>query len=1086
MALAALDAALLAWLALEGPTTRARLAQLLWPAMDGEAARNSLRQRLFQLKKRLGVEIVVGSTTLALAEGVSHDLEDADTVLGQAAGEDIAAGEFAQWLELQRARRRGRVRQSLAELAAMAEEAKDWDDALTHARELLALEPLSEEAHRRLMRLHYLRGDRAAALLAFDRCEQVLKDEVGARPSAETLALLHTLDEAARTSVQARALPTQRVPAAVLRPPRLIAREVQWQTMSQAWATGACVIVLTGEAGMGKTRLATDFAQAQGPVVVSGARPGDARVVYATLSRVLRAVPRKALAALPEPLHRELARLLPELGESHPIADDEQRTRFFNAVAAVLHSPALALEGIVVDDLHFADDASVELLQYAAGGSALRWLVAARRAELTVSGVALLDGFAAQGRATHVELAPLTLEQVRQLLDSLDLAGLDAAALGPELWRHTGGNPLYLLESLKAWLTQRTAAAPAAAAPPAHWPVAPNVTTLIERRIGRLSADAVQLARCAAVAAPDFSIELAAHVLGRRTLELVDPWAELEAAHVLRDGAFAHDLIYESALASVPQPVARRLHAEIAGFLADHEGEPARLAQHWAKAGQWARAGQAFLAAAQRSREASRQQEHCALLAEAAASFERAGRLTERFDALLQRARALAAFDLGAEADTAIDMLDELAGSALQSLLALEVRLTLAMSRFDSDAALRLSLDAIVAARAIGQADLELRFAITASGALCDARRADEAVALLEPYAGPAGAHTDLELQWSYQEASALALDYAGRLADALQVWPCALAMAQRAGQRNMLWQTMANAASTRAKMGLVAEAAQAADQAHRLAQEGGQVQSMRVLQTQVTLAHRLRDLGHYARALALLEQAQAGFEAGNGTASDKMLTEQRLFVLYQHLGQIARLGALVARDSAHGPPGLVMIRLAQRAEYEALMGRDGITPMREALSIISNSDDIYYRITTLFASRLVPADEGESLAASLALWASTRERHGVALAGHVRAAACALAQGAGARALPHVDASLQLAKRYIPDSFYLPELWLVAAQVFRALGRELDVQRAATDGHAWVRRVHDAHVPEPFRDSFLNRNPVNRELLALAARLAQ
>ena len=431
-------------------------------------------------------------------------------------------------------------------------------------------------------------------------------------------------------------------------------------------------------------------------------------------------------------------------------------------------------------------------------------------------------------------------------------------------------------------------------------------------------------------------------------------------------------------------------------------------------------------------------------------------------------------------------MLDELAGSALQSLLALEVRLTLAMSRFDSDAALRLSLDAIVAARAIGQADLELRFAITASGALCDARRADEAVALLEPYAGPAGAHTDLELQWSYQEASALALDYAGRLADALQVWPCALAMAQRAGQRNMLWQTMANAASTRAKMGLVAEAAQAADQAHRLAQEGGQVQSMRVLQTQVTLAHRLRDLGHYARALALLEQAQAGFEAGNGTASDKMLTEQRLFVLYQHLGQIARLGALVARDSAHVPPGLVMIRLAQRAEYEALMGRDGITPMREALSIISNSDDIYYRITTLFASRLVPADEGESLAASLALWASTRERHGVALAGHVRAAACALAQGAGARALPHVDASLQLAKRYIPDSFYLPELWLVAAQVFRALGRELDVQRAAADGHAWVRRVHDAHVPEPFRDSFLNRNPVNRELLALAARLAQ
>ena len=51
------------------------------------------------------------------------------------------------------------------------------------------------------------------------------------------------------------------------------------------------------------------------------------------------------------------------------------------------------------------------------------------------------------------------------------------------------------------------------------------------------------------VAAPDFGIELAARVLGVRTLDLADPWAELEAAQVLRDGAFAHDLIYESALA---------------------------------------------------------------------------------------------------------------------------------------------------------------------------------------------------------------------------------------------------------------------------------------------------------------------------------------------------------------------------------------------------------------------------------------------------------------------------------------------------------------------------------------------------------
>ena len=137
VALAARDAALLAWLALEGPTPRARLAALLWPESDADAARNALRQRLFNLRKLLGIEAVAGSATLALAAGLAHDLDDADSVLGDAAA--AAGGEFAEWLERQRARRRGRVRSDLAELAQMAESAGDWTDALAHAQELLVL-----------------------------------------------------------------------------------------------------------------------------------------------------------------------------------------------------------------------------------------------------------------------------------------------------------------------------------------------------------------------------------------------------------------------------------------------------------------------------------------------------------------------------------------------------------------------------------------------------------------------------------------------------------------------------------------------------------------------------------------------------------------------------------------------------------------------------------------------------------------------------------------------------------------------------------------------------------------------------------
>ena len=178
---------------------------------------------------------------------------------------------------------------------------------------------------------------------------------------------------------------------------------------------------------------------------------------------------------------------------------------------------------------------------------------------------------------------------------------------------------------------------------------------------------------------------------------------------------------------------------------------------------------------------------------------------------------------------------------------------------------------------------------------------------------------------------------------------------------------------------------------------------------------------------------------------------------------------------------GVAVIRMAHSAELEQQLGRDGLPLMREG-AIIPNAEDIYHRITSLFATRLVPPDGGEVMATSLVVWAGARERVGVALAGQVRAAAFELGLGALARALTHAEAALHLARQYQPDSFYLPEVWLVAARALGALGRDAEARRAADDGLVWVRAVHDAHVPAEFRDSFLHRNPVNRELLALAA----
>ena len=1076
-ALAPRDAALLVWLALEGPTTRERLAALLWPDSDRDAAGNAMRQRLFQLRKQVGQDLVSGSKTLSLSAGVVHDLLDSDTVLYPVG--PMIGSEFDAWLRAQQGLRRERQSHALVQLAEQVEQAKDYGGALVHARAVLALEPLSEESHRRVMRLHYLAGDRAAALLAFDVCEQVLKDEVGARPSGQTLALLATVDESSIGPEYAIALSA--VPAAVLRPPRLIGRDSAWQTLHAAW-DGCRRALVTGEGGMGKSRLIGDFARTRGCVIVASARPGDELVVYASFSRLLRTLPAEVLRGLNAALRQELARLLPELGTASPMRDADDRARFFHAVAAILGSEELALDGVVFDDLHFADDASIELLRFVLADAKWNCLIAAREGEISAAGRKLLDDLRGHSSLASVALLPLTLEQVVELVDSLGIHPLRGETMAPSLLRHTGGNPLYLLETVKAWLTQNITNEQSQL--PARLPVARNLHALIERRIGRLSAQAAALARCAAVAGADFCAELACSVLGVRTLELADPWAELEAAQVFREGSFAHDLIYESALASVPVPVAQQLHAEIAAFLSARECEPARLAQHWQQARQWASAARAYRLAAQRSRNASRLVEECDLLAQAGRCFDLALQPGERFDALLQRARTLASNDLGSDASAAVDELDHAAVTDEQQLLALGVRMELAMTRYEIDAVLALGQRAIEQARALGRQDLELRFAIILSGALCDARQGGEAVALLEPFAGWVRAQPDVEQRWEYWEAMALALDYSNRLREAIPAWEQALAVAQQAARRDMVWKTMSNAASTQAKMGLVRQAALAGEQARMLALASGEAVSMRMLQMQVTLAHRMRDLGRYAEALPLLEDALHGYEAAGGSHSDKALVEQRLVVLFQQLGQSARALPLLTLERPEVPRGVAMIRLAHRAEIEQLLGRDGLPWMREALRIIPNSDDIYHRITSLFAAGLVPPDEGEAMAASLAVWASARERYGVALSGHVRAAACALAQAAPKRAAPHVEAALHLAKTYFPDSFYLPEMWLVAAQVAQSLGCQADAKQALKQGLEWVRGAHDSQVPAEFRDSFLHRNPVNAELLLLAARL--
>lgn len=190
------DAALLALLASDGAVPRARLAAWLWPDAQPARARNSLRQRLFRLRCAAAAELTSGAAVLHLAAGVQHDLAALSSRLAAdpdaAKGDLLGSHEYADcpelnaWVELARDQWRSARRDALAELAAGHEGRGDIGAALRCAQRLLAENPLLEHAQRRVMRLHYLRDDRTAALAAYDHTREVLRSGLDAVPSRET------------------------------------------------------------------------------------------------------------------------------------------------------------------------------------------------------------------------------------------------------------------------------------------------------------------------------------------------------------------------------------------------------------------------------------------------------------------------------------------------------------------------------------------------------------------------------------------------------------------------------------------------------------------------------------------------------------------------------------------------------------------------------------------------------------------------------------------------------------------------------------------------------------------------------------
>ncbi len=1026
----------------------------------------------------------MGSSTLALATGVDHDLHDADTVLGTR--RDEIGGAFGLWLAQQRDRRRARLRQGLVELSEMAEGAKDHADALSHAQELLALEPLSEDAHRRVIRLHYLAGDRAAALLAFDRCEQVLNDEVGTRPSAQTLALLATVQAVADTSVVSIDGP---VPASVLRPPRLIGRDQDQAALEAAWRGGQ-VVALIGEAGLGKTRLLQAFAESHAGVVRVAGRPGDAGVPFATLARLLRAVMARAdaapTAALPALARHEIARVLPEVDVGvAPGAGEGQRLVMQRALRSLLQTQG-ELRGLIVDDLHFADEGRAH-----DSAAALRWVLAYRPAEAGSPVQALHDSLLEQARVVALPLRPLDEAALAELVDSLALPGVKGRVLAPGLLRRTGGNPLFVLETLKQAWVERTLAQLADAA---NLPKPLSISRLIERRVAQLTPGALALARVASIAGVDFGIELAEAVLGASAMQFADALNELEAAQVLRGRQFAHDLVFDAVRHSVPGAIAQHTHARVAAWLETHGGEPARVAQHWVDAGRDTRALPWLQKAADAARRALRSKEYIAFMEHKSRIEEAADDRAAAFDSLLFAAVESTNIDRGSAVTAAhCDGLDRLASTPAQRVEALSQRAHAEHLHGQIEQAMALGQAALRAGLPLGDAALIARVRRQLGAAYAVADRGAEALEQLQASIDWTDAHADDTTRGEAHGEMAVLYDNLGRLEDALPHHQLCLDLLRRSGELSNLSVDCCNLACNRIDAGDLAAADRSIQQGQRVLLAfddfGGHIGSLQVLRA-LTLCHLSRygeALAHAERSVESMRRCQPGFVPR---------AELRLAHCWWHLGQWARVGSILAASVPEAGASLservAHGRLAWACARESGAGRDAaaaaLDGLQAALAELTRlpggaRPDLSLPLRIDLAGAHDPDAAMRELEAVRR--AAERIGHGgTVLATRIRAAAIAVDHDP-ARARHEALAALDLAAQGRQNTLLLPgELWLHGARALATAGDAEQARRVLKQGLDWLQETAREQVPESFRESFLHRNPVNRELLALGSRL--
>lgn len=506
------------------------------------------------------------------------------------------------WLTTERERWHQSVMHLLEQLVDLWQSMGNWSEVIATARRALLYDNLHEPMYRALIAAHARLGERADALRQYNTLRTLLERELGVQPLPET--------EQLRTAILNGTLGPQNTTLPILpgrpeRPPPVmgeyflppfIGRQSECATLDEVlqyvWHRQAQIVLITGEIGIGKSRLWREWSSRQPDTVTIL----EARCLEAT--RTLPFVPIVELLRNPQSVQRifgpdspvapiwlsEVRRLLPELPAHRAdgpvftsLPPEAERSRLFEALVQSLRVFDAAPLVLFIDDLHWSDHATLDCLAYLMNRlshQALLLVATYRPEDASAELVHLVAGWIRTGLAQRLSLPRLSPEETAQLVATL----VPDPALAQRIQSQGAGNPYFLIELSRA---------PDSAVPP-------MLAELIRARLERLPEQSRQVLQAAAVLEPDFSFPLLRRTSGRSEEETLDALDTLIAAAVLVESgstyAFAHSLVAAVVRDGLSQARRAFLHARAARVLEEFSAGrlsplAGRLMTHYLEAG---------------------------------------------------------------------------------------------------------------------------------------------------------------------------------------------------------------------------------------------------------------------------------------------------------------------------------------------------------------------------------------------------------------------------------------------------------------------------------------------------------------------